>query len=99
MSKEQREFIRTYKILNIAPSNDENYLYLTIRQFQAEEVKTVKISKNIYNDYEVNKSYEFTFKKTNTTLEDNIESIFTNTKLIKVEKTNKVGLEQKNESF
>lgn len=94
-----KEFIRTYKILNIAPSNDENYLYLTIRQFQAEEVETVKISKNIYNDYEVNKSYEFTFKKTNQTLEDNIKSIFTNTKLIKVEKTNKVGLEQINESF
>ena len=42
-----KEFIRTYKILNIAPSNDENYLYLTIRQFQAEEVETVKISKNM----------------------------------------------------
>ena len=94
-----KEFIRTYKVLNIAPSNDENYLYLTIRQFQAEEVETVKISKNIYNNYEVNKCYEFTFKKTNQTLEDNIKSIFTNTKLIKVEKTNKVGLEQKNESF
>lgn len=42
---ESPTFIKTYNILNMIDSNDENYIYLTIRQFQEEEIKTVKVEK------------------------------------------------------
>lgn len=87
-------FIRTYNILNMADSNDEKYIYLTIKQFQEEEVKTVKIEKSLASNIEIGNDYEFTFKYTNNMVHDNIESIFENTKLISVEKTDKQGIEQ-----
>ena len=91
---ENSTFIKTYNILNIADSNDEKYIYLTIRQFQEEEVKTIKIEKSLASDIEIGNDYEFTFKYTDNIVQDNIESIFTNAKLISVKKTDKQGLEQ-----
>ena len=90
---ENSTFIKTYNILNIADSNDEKYIYLTIRQFQEEEVKTIKIEKSLASDIEIGNDYEFTFKYTDNIVQDNIESIFTNAKLISVKKTDKQGLE------
>lgn len=91
---ENSTFIKTYNILNIVDSNDEKYIYLTIRQFQEEEVKTIKIEKSLASDIEIGNDYEFTFKYTDNIVQDNIESIFTNAKLISVKKTDKQGLEQ-----
>lgn len=91
-------FIRTYHILNIADSNDEKYLYLTIRQFQDEEVQTVKVEKNLCPSIEVGKNYEFTLK-TNQKLEDNIQSIFNNSTVVSITETDKVGLEQIQDSI
>ncbi len=90
---EYKEFIRTYKILNIAESNDEKYLYLTIRQFQAEEVQTIKVERKLCPEIEEDNNYEFTIKP-NKTINDNILSIFNNSEIILIEKTDKVGLEQ-----
>ena len=87
-------FTRTYNVLNIANSFDENYLYLTIRQFQFDEVETVKVLKSLASSVEVNKNYEFTFKYTNKKIEDNIKSIFENAMLEVINETNKTGLEQ-----
>jgi len=91
---ENSTFIKTYNVLNVADSNDEEYIYLTIRQFQEEEVKTVKVQKSLANSIETKKDYEFTFKYTDKTIQDNIESIFANTTLISIKKTDKQGLEQ-----
>lgn len=87
-------FIKTYNILNVTESNDENYLYLTIKQFQEEEVETVKVEKRLANIVEKGNNYEFTFKYTDKTVKDNIKSIFTNTILISITKTDKQGIEQ-----
>lgn len=87
-------FTKTYNVLKVADSNDENYLYLTIRQFQEEEVKTVKVQRSLANSVEKENSYEFTFQYTDNIVEDNIESIFANTVLIAIKKTDKQGLEQ-----
>ena len=87
-------FIKTYNVLNVADSNDESYIYLTIRQFQEEEVKTVKVQRSLANNIEISKDYEFTFKYTDKKVEENIESIFTNTTLVSIKKTDKQGLEQ-----
>ena len=87
-------FTKTYNVLNIADSIDGNYLYLTIRQFQVDEVETVKVLTSLASSVEVNKNYEFTFKYTNKKIEDNIKSIFENAMLEVINETNKTGLEQ-----
>ena len=94
INNQKNNFTRTYEVLNIEESNDENYLYLTIRQFQQEEVETVKVLKNLANSIEINKNYEFTFKKANLNIEDSIKSIFENAELISIKETDKTGLEQ-----
>lgn len=93
-----KTFIRTYNILNIANSNDENYIYLTIRQFQAEEVQTIKVEKKLCPQIEEGKNYEFTIKP-NKKLEDNILSIFANSTIISIKETDKIGLNQIQDSI
>lgn len=87
-------FTKTYNVLNIADSDDENYLYLTIKQFQNDEVETVKVLKSLANGVEANKNYEFTFQYGNKNIEDNIKSIFENATLVQIKGTDKTGLEQ-----
>lgn len=96
---ENYTFTKTYNVVNVADSNDENYLYLTIRQFQDEEIKTVKVQRSLANTVEKENNYEFTFQYTNNIAEDNIESIFANTMLIAIKKTDKQGLEQVQDSI
>jgi len=92
-------FIRTYNILDADDSSDENYLYLTIKQYQEEEVETVKVQKSLAHIVEKENNYEFTFQYTDNIVEDNIESIFANTILISIKKTDKQGLEQTQDSI
>lgn len=93
-----KSFIRTYRILNVADSNDYNYIYLTIRQFQDEEVQTIKVKRELCPDITVGKNYEFTIKP-NYKLKDNILSIFNNSEILEIKETNKLGLEQIQESI
>ncbi len=87
-------FTRTYQVLNIAESDDQNYLYLTIKRFQIDKVETVKVERNIANMVEVNKYYEFSFENASNEIEDNIKSIFENATLKDIIETDKTGLEQ-----
>ena len=93
-SKVITSFTRTYQVLNIAESDDQNYLYLTIKRFQIDKVETVKVERNIANMVEVNKYYEFSFENASNELEDNIKSIFENATLKDIIETDKTGLEQ-----
>lgn len=95
---QSKTFIRTYKILNIAESNDQDYLYLTIRQFQDEEVQTIKVKRNLCPQIQEEKNYEFTIK-TNKKIEDNILSIFNNSTIISIKETDKTGLNQIQDSI
>ena len=87
-------FTRTYQVLNIAESDDQNYLYLTIKRFQIDKVETVKVERNIANMVEVNKYYEFSFENASNEIEDNIKSIFENATLKDIIETDKTGLQQ-----
>ncbi len=89
---EEESITKVYNVLNIAKSNDENYLYLTLREFQGEEVQTVKVLKELCKDIEVNKNYKFTLKP-NSKIGNNIISIFNNSTILKVEETDIQGLE------
>lgn len=93
-SKVVTSFTRTYQVLNIAKSDDQNYLYLTIKRFQIDKVETVKVERNIANMVEVNKYYEFSFENASNEIEDNIKSIFENATLKDIIETDKTGLQQ-----
>ena len=86
-------FVRTYHILNIYEDNDEDYINVTLKQYQGEPV-TVKINKS--NNIKVGYNYEFTFY-TYHIFDDNINNIFKYATLVKTQITNKVGMEQINE--
>jgi len=84
--------IRTYDIKNIGQSNDGNYVYITITEFQVEGVFTIKIPKSIANDLEENKSYVFTFETDKDY--DYTEELFKNSKIINIKYTDKTGMER-----
>ena len=63
-----------------------------------EEVFTVKVKKSLNPEIEEGKSYEFTFASIGNSKKEDIESIFTNHKLLSIIATDKEGLEQVNES-
>lgn len=91
------EFTRTYNVLNVEESNDEAYLYLTLRQFQFEEIETVRVLRSMASRVEEGNNYEFTFRNNYSSVEienDTIEELFTKCNLISIEYTDKVGLEQ-----
>lgn len=89
-----KTFTKTYEVLNVALSNSDEFIYLTLRQFQYEEVETVKVAKSLNYDITAGKNYEFTFEYTNAFIEDNIKSIFTNATLTGIIETDKTGLDQ-----
>ena len=95
------EFTQTYHVANIEESNDYNYLYLTVRQFQFEEIATVKVLRSLASEVKEDENYEFTFQyeypKVELT-EGTIEEIFEKCHLISIEYTDKIGLGQTQES-
>ena len=89
-----KTFTKTYGVLNVTWSNSDEFIYLTLRQFQFEEVETVKVKKSLNYDIVAGKNYEFTFEYTIEDIDDNIKSIFNNTNLVSIIETNKTGLDQ-----
>ena len=74
---------------------------MTIRKFQFEEVTTVKVPRALAQNVEENQAYEFTFKYNYPEvelIEGSDEEIFEKCKLISINLTTKVGLEQVQES-
>lgn len=92
-------FTRTYLVLDISESNKEEYRYLTLREFQGEEVTTVKVNKKLMTGIVEDKSYEFNFGYLGNSRETNIKSIFENNLLLSIIDTEKVGLEQVNDNL
>jgi len=91
--------IRTYYIDKITSSNDENYSYITIHEFQTEGVYTIKVSKLIASNLKHSANYEFTFLTTNKYLKKTPDNLFNNSEVISIDYTDKVGNEQVNTSY
>lgn len=92
--KETCTLIRTFYIDDIKNSNDENYLYVTLHEYQVEGVFTIKISKVIGKELEKNDNYEFTFTTPKDYMWETTDKLFNNREIISIEKTDKVGMEQ-----
>lgn len=88
------KFTRTYNINHIADSHDYDYIYITIREFQGEEIETVRVERSTFENIKVGDNWEITFKITSNEIEDNMKSIFKNSVIEKAVKTDKEGLEQ-----
>ena len=91
--------IRTYYIDNIGKSNDENYLYITVHEYQVEGTYTLKLPKLISGNLEVGNSYEFTFKTNKGYLMTTTDNLFNNSEVINLEYSDKVGNEQTNKYY
>lgn len=90
---------KTYDIKNIQPSNDGNYLYVTITEYQVEGAYTIKIPKSISKELEEGNAYIFTFEtnKENDNLRTDI--LFANSKIINVKYTDKIGMDRESKSY
>ena len=76
---------QTYKVLEIYDSDDDNYVFLTLKKDDV--IKTVKVSKVIGSLINVDKKYEFVFKSNDSN--NDMEHIFDNNEIINVIETNK----------
>lgn len=103
-------FIRTYTIKDISlyteqrytedgtPFGNGNAFKVTLAEFQG-ETKTL-ILDNIWDIIlEKNKTYEFELMTDNKDINDDIESIFNNSRIVEIRETKKAGLEQIRESI
>ena len=86
--------IRTYYIDSIGKSNNNNYLYITMHEFQVEGTYTIKLPKIVSKDLEVGKSYEFTFESRKEYIGVTTDILFKESNIINVVNTNKEGLER-----
>ena len=95
------EFVNTYTVNADLQMTDQtgNYSYFVIEKFQDDKPTVVKVD-NKYK-LEENEKYEFTFKgevsKEDT--EFSINEIFNKFEVINVQKTDKEGLEQRQDSI
>lgn len=94
-----QSFTRTFEVLNVVDSNDESYLYLTLREYQGEVVENVKVLIELCPDIAEGNNYEFTFESTIPVEDDSINTLFANTNLISIVQTDKTGMDQIQDSF
>lgn len=92
------EFTKTYSvdaILNYTDSTGK-YGYIIVNQFQMDMPTVMKIEYELLGNIEIGGNYEFTFRgnKLNNKDYDVIYEIINNFKLVKLEKTDKKGMEQ-----
>ena len=91
--------IKTYDIKNIEQSNDENYLYITISEYQTEGIFTIKLPISLAKDLHKEKAYVFTFKTTKENINVPTDILFNNAEVINIEFTDKIGMERENKSY
>jgi len=89
--------IRTYDIKNITPSNDGNYIYITITEYQSEGAFTIKLPKSISGNLKENEGYEFTFKADKDY--ELTDQLFQNSEVINIKHTTKKGMERTSISY
>lgn len=88
--------VKTYYINNISKSNDENYLYITVSEYQTEGTYTIKLPIVISENLKEGSSYEFTLKTKKEYIDVSTDILFENTEIIKVEYSDKIGLDRVN---
>lgn len=91
--------IKTYDIKNIKESNDGNYRYITISEYQVEGIFTIKIPRSISENLKPETAYIFTLKTTEDNKNSLTDKLFTNGEIINIQETDKVGMERESISY
>ncbi len=90
---EKTAFKRTYQVLNITDSDNEEYWFLTLKEYQVDEVVTVKVKKEINPNLKEKKSYVFEFEFNGTCITDELKWILENTDIVGIKSTDKIGMD------
>ena len=103
VKEEDCSFIRTFrivKIMNDYQTHDPNYTFVIIDQFQEATPFIISLDSNRVSSLKMDKSYEFKFKGKKTEATDiySLNEIFKNFEIESIVLTDKVGLEQRQES-
>lgn len=88
------DFVRTYYVEMIKDTHDDKYISIVLSEYSDDDLVTVRLEKSLANNLEVGASYEFTFKTYQAYIDTDIEDIFDENEVISIKKTDKVGLEQ-----
>lgn len=94
ISNNQCRVVRTYYIDNISRSNDEDYAYVTIHEYQVEGTFTIKLSNLEVDNLVMGNSYEFTFTTSSEYVSATTDILFNNSNVIGIEYSDKVGLDR-----
>ncbi len=92
-NSEKTAFKRTYQILNITDSDNEEYWFLTLKEYQVDEVVTVKVKKEINPNLKEKKSYIFELEFNGTCITDELKWILGNTDIVSIKPTDKIGMD------
>lgn len=76
-------FEKMYNMLLVTDSDDEEYVFVTLKEFQVDEVKTVKIKRDVMPSLKKGNYYLFNFK-TDKKIHDHIDEIFEVSELLNV---------------
>ena len=90
---EKTAFKRTYQVLNITDSDNEEYWFLTLKEYQVDEVVTVKVKKEINPNLKEKKSYVFEFEFNGACITDELKWILGNTDIVSIKPTDKIGMD------
>ena len=90
---EKTAFKRTYQVLNITDSDNEEYWFLTLKEYQVDEVVTVKVKKEINPNLKEKKSYVFEFEFNGACITDELKWILENTDIVGIKSTDKIGMD------
>lgn len=86
-------FRRTYQVLNITDSDTEEYWHLTLKEYQVDNVVTVKVKKEINPNLKEKRSYVFEFAYNGTCITDELKWILENAEIVSIKQTDKVGMD------
>lgn len=92
-NSEKTAFKRTYQVLNITDSDNEEYWFLTLKEYQVDEVVTVKVKKEINPNLKEKKSYVFELEFNGTCITDELKWILGNTDIVSIKPTDKIGMD------
>ena len=90
---EKTAFKRTYQVLNITDSDNEEYWFLTLKEYQVDEVVTVKVKKEINPNLKEKKSYIFELEFNGNCITDELKWILGNTDIVSIKPTDKIGMD------
>lgn len=94
------EFVRTFKIEEIIESSyKNNKVQVLVSEYLEKERALVSLPISFAEKLEVKENYEFTFKTFQAYIDTDINHIFEENEVVDVKKTDKQGLEQRQDNY